>query len=274
MPAPPLVEPDAPMRVLTEAEEADFREFQRTKREAEIALTLRRLAVDLTRETQRAGLKAGLANARQLQAAEALITPVQLPLAKKLRKGRGALAAGPRLLVLIGGTGEMLPAVKRVEMRRAKRQGAEGFVLLFSLFSLRGGGVQAFGRELRCLRRAAKKVPLTLSLSDRRLTREEVMSVAGAAAAAGIGSVLVRGEAELMEALSEKFPALTVGAMGAENAEQLKLLLKAGAARAVTACPGRIAEELRLAADRAAAQTAERASDQTAQRATERTEEE
>lgn len=238
-----------PVRVLSEAEEADFREFQRTKRETEIALVLRRLIVDLTAETDRAALKAGIGSAFRLHTAGVLLTPVQLSWARKAIKGRGDLSARPHLIVLIGGTGDTLPSVKKYEAKKAVRQGAEELILLPSAFSLRGGTVQNIKRELRSVRRAAGRVPLTAAFSDRRFTPEEVLLGVKAAAAAGLCGVLVRGEPE--EAASAR-SALPVGVTGAENAEQLKLLFQAGAVRAVTACPERIAEELRLQAARAA----------------------
>lgn len=240
-----------PVRVLSEAEEADFREFQRTKRETEIALVLRRLIVDLTAETDRAALKAGIGSAFRLHTAGVLLTPVQFPWARKAIRERGDLSARPHLIVLIGGTGDTLPSVKKYEAKKAVRQGAEELILLPSAFSLRGGTVQNIKRELRSVRRAAGRVPLTAAFSDRRFTPEEMLLGVKAAAAAGLCGVLVRGEPEEAEAASAR-SGLSVGVTGAENAEQLKLLFQAGAVRAVTACPERIAEELRLQAARAA----------------------
>lgn len=233
-----------PLRVLSAAEEAEYREFLRTKREAEIALTLRRLVLDLSGECDRFALKAGVERAVRLGAAGVLVSPLQVPAVKKLVKGRG-----PRILALVGGTGECLPSVKRLEARRAVRQGAEEVVLVLSCFSLKNGGASHIARELRGVRRAARRAELWAVLSDRRLSREEVVFGLREAAAAGADGAYVSAEAELLEAANEAC-GLSLGAAGAENAEQLKLLIKAGAGRAVTAQAERIADEVRLLAER------------------------
>ena len=237
--------PESPsLRVLSAAEEAEYREFLRTKREAEIALTLRRLVLDLSGECDRFALRAGVERAVRLGAAGVLVSPLQVPAVKKLVKGRG-----PRILALVGGTGECLPSVKKLEARRAVRQGAEEVVLVLSCYSLKNGGASHIARELRGVRRAARRAELWAVLSDRRLSREEVVFGLREAAAAGADGAYVSAEAELLEAANEAC-GLSLGAAGAENAEQLKLLIKAGAGRAVTAQAERIADEVRLLAER------------------------
>lgn len=233
-----------PLRVLSAAEEAEFREFLRTKREAEIALTLRRLVLDLTGECDRFALKAGVERAVLLGAWGVLVPPIAVPAVKKCLAGRG-----PHILALVGGTGETFPSVKKLEAKRAIRQGAEEVVLAVSAYSLKNGLGQNLRREFRAVRRAARNRTFSVLLADRRLSREEVVFGLKEAAAAGADGAYLSAEAELLEAANETC-GLFLGAAGVENAEQLALLYSAGAGRAVTAEAERIADELRLRAER------------------------
>ncbi len=238
-----VIPPEPSPRVLSQAEEAEYREFLRTKREAEIALLLRRLVVDLSGESDRFALKAGVESAVRLSAAGVLVSPMQVALVKKLLK-----KSGPRLMALIGGTGESLPSVKKLEAKRALRQGAEEIVLTISTYSLKNGAAQNVRRELRTVRRAARRAVFSAALFDRRLSREEVLFGVREAAEAGADGAYLAAEAEAVEAASES--GLSLGAARAENAEQLKLLVKAGAGRVLTMQAERIAEELRLQSER------------------------
>ena len=218
-----------PLRVLSAAEEAEFREFLRTKREAEIALTLRRLVLDLTGECDRFALKAGVERAVRLGAWGVRVPPIAVPAVKKCLAGRG-----PHILALVGGTGETFPSVKKLEAKRAARQGAEEVVLAVSAYSLKNGLGQNLRREFRAVRRAARNRTFSVLLADRRLSREEVVFGLKEAAAAGADGAYLSAEAELIEAANETC-GLSLGAAGVENAEQLALLYSAGAGRAVTA---------------------------------------
>ena len=238
-----VIPPEPSPRVLSQAEEAEYREFLRTKREAEIALLLRRLVVDLSGESDRFALKAGVESAVRLSAAGVLVSPMQVALVKKLLK-----KSGPRLMTLVGGTGESLPSVKKLEAKRALRQGAEEIVLTVSVYSLKNGAAQNVRRELRTVRRAARRAVFSAALFDRRLSREEVLFGVREAAEAGADGAYLAAEAEAVEAASES--GLLLGAARAENAEQLKLLVKAGAGRVLTMQAERIAEELRLQSER------------------------
>lgn len=238
-----VIPPEPSPRVLSQAEEAEYREFLRTKREAEIALLLRRLVVDLSGESDRFALKAGVESAVRLSAAGVLVSPMQVALVKKLLK-----KSGPRLMALVGGTGESLPSVKKLEAKRALRQGAEEIVLTVSTYSLKNGAAQNVRRELRTVRRAARRAVFSAALFDRRLSREEVLFGVREAAEAGADGAYLAAEAEAVEAASES--GLSLGAARAENAEQLKLLVKAGAGRILTMQAERIAEELRLQSER------------------------
>ena len=238
-----VIPPEPSPRVLSQAEEAEYREFLRTKREAEIALLLRRLVIDLSGESDRFALKAGVESAVRLSAAGVLVSPMQVVLVKKLLK-----KSGPRLMALVGGTGESLPSVKKLEAKRALRQGAEEIVLTVSVYSLKNGAAQNVRRELRTVRRAARRAVFSAALFDRRLSREEVLFGVREAAAAGADGAFLAAEAEVVEAASEC--GLSLGAARAENAEQLKLLVKAGAGRVLTMQAERIAEELRLQSER------------------------
>lgn len=230
--------PGAPVRVLSAAEEAEYREFLRIKRESEIALMLRRLVVDVSGISDRASLRAACGAASRLFAAGVLASPVQVSSVRRQLPREIFVAA------LVGGSGESLPFVKRYEAKRAVRQGADAVVLLPSMFSLLSGEGQGVKREWRLVRRAVKRARMLVALDDRRLEREAFAPAVRAAKACGADGVLVRGEPEWVRAAAEEGEGLLVEA-GAENAEQLRLLLSAGAVRVLTSAADAIAAQLR-----------------------------
>ena len=230
--------PESPVRVLSAAEEAEYREFLRIKRESEIALTLRRLVVDVSGISDRASLRAACGAASRLFAAGVLASPVQVSSVRRQLPREIFVAA------LVGGSGESLPSVKRYEAKRAVRQGADAVVLLPSMFSLLSGEGQGVKREWRLVRRAVKRARMLVALDDRRLEREAFAPAVRAAKACGADGVLVRGEPEWVRAAAEEGEGLLVEA-GAENAEQLRLLLSAGAVRVLTSAADAIAAQLR-----------------------------
>lgn len=252
-----------PARVLSAGEAARFREFLRRRKETELALMLHRLISDLTSASDRAALRAGVESAVRMGAFGVLVTPDKLPLVRKLLQESGKsgqpaaqtaaqpaaqasaqTAAGvPRLFALIGGTGETLPAVKKYEARKAVRLGAEALVLLPSVMLLHGGAVQAAKREWRPVLRAAGKRGVFVALTDPSLNGEETLSGVRAAKKAGAAGVVVRGEVAIVSAaFREACPVCTAGA---ESAEELSLLCKAGAGYAFTAQAECLAGELR-----------------------------
>lgn len=226
------------MRVLSAAEEAEYREFLRIKRESEIALMLRRLVVDVSGISDRASLRAACGAASRLFAAGVLASPVQVSSVRRQLPREIFVAA------LVGGSGESLPSVKRYEAKRAVRQGADAVVLLPSMFSLLSGEGQGVKREWRLVRRAVKRARMLVALDDRRLEREAFAPAVRAAKACGADGVLVRGEPEWVRAAAEEGEGLLVEA-GVENAEQLRLLLSAGAVRVLTSAADAIAAQLR-----------------------------
>ena len=238
-------------RVLSAEEAAQYREFLRRKREEELSFMLRRLIADLTSVSDGACLCAGVEDAVRLGVSGVLVTPDKRPPVRKLLKegGKGAqhgtqnTADAPRLFALVGGTGETLPAVKKYEVKKAVRLGADALVFVPSVMLFRGGTVQAVRREWRPVLRAAGKRGVFVALTDPSLKREETLFGVRAAEKAGASGVVVRGEADLVSAAFREAASL-VCAQGAENAEGLALLCKAGAGHVFTAQPGRIAKEL------------------------------
>lgn len=212
---------------------------------------LRRLIADLTSVSDGACLCAGVEDAVRLGASGVLVTPDQLSFVRKQLKsgGKGAQrgaqnsADAPRLFVLVGGTGDTLPSVKKFEAKKAVRLGADALVFLPSVMLFRGYTAQASRREWRPVLRAAGKRGVFVALTDPSLKREETLFGVRAAEKAGASGVVVRGEADLVSAAFREAASL-VCAQGAENAEGLALLCKAGAGHVFTAQPGRIAKEL------------------------------
>ena len=260
---PPQTAEGEPARVLSAGEAARFREFLRRRKETELALMLHRLISDLTSVSDRAALRAGVESAVRMGAFGVLVTPDKLPLVRKLlqesrKSGQpdaknaaptavptaAQLGAGvPRLVALIGGTGETLPAVKKYESRKAVRLGAEALVLLPSVMLLHGGAVQAAKREWRPVLRAAGKRSVFVALTDPSLNGEETLSGVRAANKAGAAGVVVRGDVAIVSAaFREACPVCTAGV---GSAEELSLLCTAGAGYAFTAQAECLARELR-----------------------------
>lgn len=228
-------------RVLTAAEVAEFGEFQRSRREAEAAFTLGKLLIDGSRrETDRATLRRVCETAVKLKASGVLVSPVNIAAAKKFLGDSGI-----PVCCLVGGTGESLIGVKKVEAKKALRHGAKEVRLILCYSQLIGGGLSYLKREVKRIRRAVRKLPLAVSLEDHSLGVEEVALGVRAACLGRADAVCVRGETELvLRAVKESAGRVRVEVSGVENAEQLRLLLKAGAVRAATGCAEKIAEEL------------------------------
>lgn len=226
---------------LTAEEAAEFVEFRRTRRETEISVTLSRLILDASRrETDVAALRKACDTAKKLRANGVLVSPVNTAVARKRLMGSGV-----RLFCTVGGTGETLPAVKKCETKRALRAGCTGIRLIPCYSALFGKNFAYVKREIRRIVRAAGRCPVILSLEDHALGEEEVALAVRAASEAGAGGVCVRGETQfLLRALSSASSRIRVDCAGVENAEQLRLLLRAGASCLVTSCAEKVADEL------------------------------
>ena len=232
--------------VLSAAEAAEFGEFKRYRRETEISLTLKKLVLDASgRETDKHALKAVCESAKRLGAACVLVSPVNA-------------SAARRNLVpfccIVGGTGESITAVKKTEAKKAVRQGAGELRLIPCYSALVGGNLSYLKREIKRVKRAAKKCALTVALDDRALSADQVAFGVRAACEGKADAVCVRGETALVlraqpAARGERAQQVASGRISSdvsfvENAEQLRLLVKAGARRAVTGNGERIAEDL------------------------------
>lgn len=227
-------------KTLSAAEAAEYGEFKRTKRESEILFTLKKLVVDASRrEANVATLKKACEAALRLHASGVLVSPVNVSRAKK------ALSGGAPVCCLVGGTGESLISVKKTETKKAIRQGAHEIRLILCYSALTGGNFSYLKREIKRIRRAAKKRTLTVSLEDRCLGAEEIELGVRAACAAKADGVCVRGEASLvLRAAEASGGRLFTEVSDVENAEQLRFMIKAGAARASTLNAEKIADEL------------------------------
>ncbi len=227
--------------VLSAAEAAEFGEFKRARRETEIAFVLKKLIIDASRrETDRAALKKACETAQRLHASGVLVSPVHVTLARKLA-GKQPIP----LCCLVGGTGESLIAIKKAETKRAVRQGAKEIRLVLCYSQLTGGGLSYLKREVKRVRRAVRKCTLIVSLEDRALSTDEVALGVRASVAGKADAVCVHGELPLVErAVAAGMGKIRIEVSGVENAEQLRLLFKAGADRATTGKGEQIAEEL------------------------------
>ena len=228
-------------RMLSEAEATEFEEFQRMRRETEAELTLRKLVVDASRRgTDRHTLNTLCDVAKKAGAFAVLVSPVHVASARR-RLGEGETAVA----CTVGGTGESVASIKQKEARRAVREGASIIRLIPCYSALFGGNGAYLKKEIKKVRRAAKKCRLVLSLDDHALTKADVERGMIAATEARADAVSVRGETELsLMAVRLSAGRLGVETSGVENAEQLRMLLKTGAEYALTAGAEHIAEEL------------------------------
>ncbi len=226
---------------LSAAEAVEYGEFKRTRREAEISVVLHKLTVDASRrETDRFALKTACESARKLSAYGVLVSPVHVGAAKKHLTGSECY-----IVCLVGGTGESILPVKRLEAKKAISQGAREIRLILCYSALRAANVSYLRREIKKTRRAARKLPLVISLEDHTLGEEDVALGAKLAAEGGADAVCVRGETQLvLRALRASGGKIRVDVSGVENAEQLRALSKAGASLIGTSDPEKIAKEL------------------------------
>lgn len=228
-------------QVLTPAESAEFVEFRRYRRETEIAVTLKKLAVDASRrETDKHALQSACAAAKKQGAAAVVVSPVNVAAARRRLEDSPVLVS-----CLAGGTGESLISVKKTEAKRAVKQGAREIRLVPCYSALTGGNCAYLKREIRRIKKCVKKCAVVLSLEDRALSAEDVALGVRAACDGKADGVCVRGETDLLlRAVQVSAGRVRVDVSGVENAEQLRLLFKAGAFRAATSCIEKIAEDL------------------------------
>lgn len=226
---------------LSAAEAAEYGEFKRTRREAEIAVSLHKVIVDASRrEADRGALKSACDCVRRLFSYGVLVSPVSAAQAKKKLEGSESY-----VVARIGGTGETLLSVKKYEAKKAIGQGAREIRLIPCYSALKAGNAGYLKREVKKVKGAARKLPVILSLEDHSLTEDEAALGVRAACEGGADGVCVRGEANLvLRALRVCAGKLRVDASDVENAEQMRSLLKAGASLITTDCADEIAEEM------------------------------
>lgn len=226
---------------MNETEEAEFEEFLRARREAEAELTLKKLTIDATaRETDRHVLNAACDLAKRLGVNAVAVSPVNVSAARRrLGECESAVAC------VVGGTGESQIPIKQKEAKRAMKQGASIIRLTPCYSALFGNNTSHLKREIKKVRRAAKKCRIVLSLDDHALGKEEIERGLHAAAEGKADAISVRGETGLA-LLAARLSAgrLSVEASGVENAEQMRLLLRAGVERIMTKNAEKISEEL------------------------------
>lgn len=232
-------------RIITAAEAAEFGEFKRTKREAEVALTMKKVLLDASaREIGKSALAEACESAIRLGAWGVVVSPVNV-----LSAGRKLAESGVRVAARAGGTGESLVSIKKAEAKKAFRQGAGEILLVPCYSALKSGNAAYLRREVKRVRRAVKKGRLTLSLEDRALGEEEIALGVRAACDGRADGVCVRGETRLVLcALKAGAGKIAADASCVENAEQLRMLVKAGAGRMIAERAERISDELYLAA--------------------------
>ncbi len=228
-------------RYLSAAEAAEYGEFKRTRREAEIAVSLHKLIVDAAaRETDRYRRKAVCEQAKKLSAYGVFTSPVGIAAVKRHLSGSEV-----RICCRIGGTGETLLPVKKYEAKRAIAQGAGELRLVLTYSALKSGNAAYLKREVKKLRRAARKRLLVVSLEDHSLTEDDIALGTRAAVEGGADAVCVRGDVGLvLRALRVSGGKLRVDASDVENSAQLEELLRAGASLVQTSDPQKIAEEM------------------------------
>ena len=228
-------------RTISEAEAAEFEEFQRTRREAEAELTLKKLQVDVShRETDRHSLYAACDFAKKIGAFSVTVSPVNVSAARRRLNGSPSM-----ICCNVGGTGESLVSVKQKEAKRAVSQGAKVIRLVPCYSALFGGNTGYLKREVKKVRRAAKKCRVVLSLDDHALSKEDIERGVAAAVEGKADAVSVRGETDLvLFAVRCSAGRLSVEASGVENSEQMRMLLRSGTEYVLTSNAEHVSEEL------------------------------
>lgn len=226
-------------------EVAEFDEFKRVQREREIALTLKKLVIDAScREYDRTMLKRACVGATDLNAIGLIVSPVHIAFVRRQLPRKEVRSIS--VIVVAGGTGESLISVKKSEVRRALRQGADGVRLVPCNSALLGGEFNYIKREAKAIRKTVKRGSFILSLCDGALKEKDVALGVKAAVAARADGICVRGEIDLVLAAIETAAGrLFVEADRVQNVSQLQLLLRAGVLRAATDRGEKLAEELR-----------------------------
>lgn len=236
-----IVSMEEGVQYLSAAEAAEYGEFVRSRKETEIALTIKKICVDASRrETDKSALQHACEYAKKLQVASVLVSPVNLAAAR-----RRLAESGIEVCCVVGGTGESLVSVKKTEAKKAVRQGAREIRLIPCYSALTGGNLAYLKREIKKVKKAVKKGALVLSLEDHSLTADDVAFGVRAAREGKADGVCVRGETSLLlRALEASGGKFRTDASCVENAEQLRMLFRAGAYRVATDSAEKIAEEL------------------------------
>lgn len=208
---------------------------KRRKGEASLALALGRVVADASMpQLGDAAFKGLCESAKKCALFGVLVSPVRVALAKKLLG-----ASGVRVMCLAGGTGESLPAVKRAEVRRAVRLGAREIYLFPCRSALAEGRAAYLKREVRTVRRAAKKAPVLLVLGG--LPPSQVALGVRAALEGGAAGVCVRSD-EILLAAEGGAGRLRIDALCAESTRALEDCLRLGALRVCTPRPEHLAD--------------------------------
>lgn len=225
-------------------EEAEYTEFKRARKEAEIKLIFKKLVADASRrEADGVTVKKTCDFVKKNSLCGVLVSPIRAACAKR------QLAGGGAVLCLAGGTGETLPAVKKCEIKKLFRLGVKEFRFVPCYSAIEGRDLSYMKRELGKIRRAVRDAALVLALDDRSVDEEGISIGVRAACESGFNGVCVRGETPLLlRAVEEGGGKVFADCTGVENAEQLRALLRLGANRLATPCPEQIVGEIRALA--------------------------
>lgn len=215
-------------------EAAQYEEFKRERKALEESARIRKIVVDASlRSTDRAALSRACALVKRIGAGGILVSPVNVAPARRI------LGRGFPVICTVGGTGESLPAVKKTETKKAVGQGANEIRLTLSFSKLVGGDVNYLKKEIKAVKRGAKRAIVTLALDDSALTEEDVATGVRAAGKARAGGVCVRGALPFVLA-AEKAGCMRIEASDVGTAEGLDSLLRVGVIRVTTDCPEKL----------------------------------
>ncbi len=227
-------------KLISAEEEAEFREYQRSRREAEARRIIGRLVLSaFSRGTDKNALKSTCALAKKLGAHGVLVSPVNVAAARRYLAGSAQIVCA-----VVGGTGESLACIKRAEARKAKRQGAREIALVPSGCAL-SCEPSSLRRELKRVVRAVRGCGVSLLLFDEGISSEQLSRGAALARACGLSSVCVQAERvqrEDMQLLCGE--GIFFDVAGAESAELACELVRMGARRLYTTCAERVSERL------------------------------
>lgn len=222
-------------------EAADFEEFRRRKRIAELRSRLRGLEPTLLkRDASLSEIRALCEQAKRIECACVGVQPVYVRACRNLLKDCNVRVSG-----LVGGNSESALKTKLCEASFCLRSGAQEIEFMPCVSALINGNFSYFRREIRKIVRRARGKTVKVRLDVDLLPRDKILRAAHLAADAGANYLSVRADEELILLLQQQLGAeCAVKASGVESAEAFRNMSALGCVRVETERAGDIVRDM------------------------------